>query len=74
MEELLMTLIVKYPSKKVLKEEVGKPLKYIETSMFGPEYRPDGMLTVANRPHITGLGREFFANVYMKDGLIEKVK
>lgn len=69
-----MTLIVKYPSKKVLKEEVGKPLKYIETSMFGPEYSPNGMLTVANRPHITGLGREFFAQVYMKDGLIEKVK
>jgi hypothetical protein len=41
--------------------------------MFGPEYKPDGMLTVANRPHITGMGREFFANVYMKDGLIEKV-
>lgn len=69
-----MTLIVKYPSKKMLKEEVGKPLKYIETSMFGPEYSPNGMLTVANRPHITGLGREFFAQVYMKDGLIEKVK
>lgn len=69
-----MTLVVKYPSKKVLKEEVGKPLKYIETSLFGPEYRPDGMLTVCNRPHITHMGREFFAQVYMKDGLIEKVK
>lgn len=69
-----MTLIVKYPSKKVLKEEVGKPLKYIETSLFGPEYRPDGMLTVANRPHITHMGREFFAQVYMVNGLIQKVK
>ena len=68
-----MTLVVKYPSKKVLKEEIGKPLRYIETSMFGPEYREDGMLTVANRPHITGMGREFFANVYMEDGLIKKV-
>lgn len=68
-----MTLIVKYPSKKELKSHVGKPLRYIETSMFGPEYRDNGMLTVANRPHITGMGREFFANVYMKDGLIEKV-
>ena len=70
---VIMTLVVKYPSKKVLKEEIGKPLRYIETSMFGPEYRQDGMLTVANRPHITGLGREFFANVYMEDGLIKKV-
>ena len=69
-----MTLVVKYPSKKVLKEQVGKRLRYIETSMFGPEYQDNGMLTVANRPHITGMGREFFANVYMKDGLIEKVK
>lgn len=68
-----MTLIVKYPSKKMLKEEVGKPLKYIETSLFGPEYKPDGMLTVANRPHITKMGREFFAQVYMKDGIIQKV-
>lgn len=68
-----MTLIVRYPSKKELKSKVGEPLKYTETSLFGPEYRENGMLTVANRPHITGMGREFFANVYMKDGLIEKV-
>lgn len=68
-----MTLVVKYPSKKVLKEEVGKPLKYIETSLFGPEYRQDGMLTVCNRPHITHMGREFFAQVYMVNGLIQKV-
>lgn len=68
-----MTLVVVYPSKKALKEEIGKRLNYIETSLFGPEYRQDGMLTVANRPHITGMGREFFANVYMEDGLIKKV-
>lgn len=68
-----MTLIVRYPSKKELKSHVGKPLRYTETSMFGPEYRDNGMLTVANRPHITGMGREFFAQVWMKDGLIEKV-
>jgi len=69
----LMTLVVKYPSKKELKQRIGEPLRYIETSLFGPEYRPDGVLTVANRPHITGIGREFFANVTMKDGLIQKV-
>lgn len=69
-----MTLVVKYPSKKVLKESVGKPLRYIETSLFGPEYSANGMLTVANRPHITGLGREFFAQVWMESGLIAKVK
>mgnify|MGYP003650296228 FL=1 len=68
-----MTIIFIYESKKQLKENIGKRLKYIETSMFGNEYRPDGMLTGANRPHITGIGREFFANVTMKDGLITKV-
>jgi hypothetical protein len=69
-----MTLVVVYPSKKILKENVGKALRYIETSLFGPEYMPTGSLVVANRPHITGVGREFFAEVKMKDGLIVGVK
>jgi hypothetical protein len=67
-------IVFNYPSKKVLKENIGKPLSYIETSIFGPEYRSDGMLTGANRPHITGIGREFFANVVMENGLIKSVK
>jgi len=67
-------IIFDYESKKVLKENIGKPLRYIETSMFGPEYKADGVLTGANRPHITGRGREFFANVTMADGLIKAVK
>jgi hypothetical protein len=68
-----MTMIAVYPSKKVLKENIGQRLRYQETSMFGPEYRDNGVLTVANRPHITGIGREFFAQVTMKDGIIIKV-
>lgn len=67
-------LVVRYISKKALKESVGNPLRYIETSMFGPEYKPDGVLTVAHRPHITGKGREFFAQVTMENGLIKSVK
>ena len=66
-------IIFNYPSKKVLKENIGSQLNFIETSLFGEEYRRDGVLTGANRPHITGQGREFFANVTMKDGLIHKV-
>lgn len=66
-------IIFNYKSKKELKEHIGEPLKYIETSLFGPEYVTDGVLTGANRPHITGIGREFFARVTMKDGLIAKV-
>ena len=67
-------LVFNYESKKVLKESIGKPLRYIETSMFGAEYRENGTLTGANRPHITGKGREFFANVTMENGLIKAVK
>ena len=68
-----MTMIALYPSKKALKENIGQRLKYQETSMFGNEYRSNGVLTVANRPHITGMGREFFAQVTMKDDVIVKV-
>lgn len=67
-------LVFNYESKKQLKENVGKPLRYIETSMFGAEYRENGILTGANRPHITGKGREFFANVTMENGIIKSVK
>lgn len=69
-----MTLVVRYPSKKYMKTQIGEPLRYTETSFFGPEYRDTGTLTVANRPHITGMGREFFAEVKMIDGKIESVK
>ena len=67
-------LIFNYPSKKVLKENIGKSLNYIETSIFGAEYLSDGVLVGANRPHITGIGREFFAEVSMQDGKIVKVR
>lgn len=67
-------LVFNYESKKALKENIGKPLRYIETSMFGNEYLTDGILTGANRPHITGKGREFFAQVTMENGLIKGVK
>lgn len=67
-------MIFLYPSKKALKEAIGQSLKYRETSMFGPEYKPDGQLTGSNRPQITGIkGREFFANVTMVAGKIAKV-
>lgn len=67
-------LIFDYPSKKAMAECIGQPLRYRETSMFGPEYRADGTLTGCNRPHITGHKREFFANVTMEGGRIVKVK
>jgi hypothetical protein len=66
-------IIFNYKSKKELKENVGNSLKFIETSLFGNEYVSNGTMTGANRPHITGIGREFFAQVTMKDNLIDKV-
>ena len=67
-------IVFNYPSKKELKTNIGKTLKYIETSMFGNEYVSDGYMVGANRPHITGQGREFFAEVTMKNNLIVGVK
>ena len=67
-------IVFNYPSKKALRANIGQRLRYIETSMFGAEYIDDGQLTGANRPHITGQGREFFAQVTMADGLISAVK
>ena len=67
-------LVFNYKSKKELKENIGNSLNYLETSIFGDEYIPNGMLVVANRPHITGIGREFFAEVTMVSGKIKKVK
>ncbi len=67
-------MIVHYTSKKELKEAIGQELKYTETSMFGNEYVSDGTITVARRPHLQNGGREFFATVTMKNGLIEKVQ
>lgn len=60
-----------YKTKKALKESIGKPLRYVETSMFGAEYKPDGTFCVVG-PSPTE--RKWYAEVTMKDGLIYKVK
>ena len=64
-----------YASKKELKEHIGKPLRYEETSLFGAQYRATGTIYLARRPHLCDPpgGREFFAEVVMKDGLILRV-
>lgn len=67
-------LVTAYESKKALKAKIGERLRYTETSVFGSEYKTNGSFTVARRPHLAGGGREFFARVTMKDGLIAKVE
>lgn len=65
-----MTMLAFYPTKKALKESVGKRLQYQETSNFGIQYKSNGTITVADG--FTGK-RKWFANVLMKDDLIAKV-
>jgi len=74
-------MILNYKSKKALKETVGQPLDYTETSAFGEEFRPDGSFCGCNRPYSPEYpkfeirkGREFFAEVTMKNGVIAAVK
>lgn len=59
-----------YKTKKALKEAVGKPLRYVETSMFGPEYRSNGKFCVVGP---SPYDRKWFASVTMENDLIKKV-
>ena len=69
-------MIFNYESKKQMKENIGQPLKYTETSFFGEEYKSDGSFIGCNRPSLPeGTGtREFFANVTMEADVIKGVK
>jgi hypothetical protein len=69
-------MILNYESKKELKENVGKRLKFTETSFFGEEYKSNGTFAGCNRPWDSrGTGKlEFFAGVTMVDDLISEVK
>ncbi len=59
-----------YDTKKQLKSAIGQSLDYVETSMFGPEFTPNGTFCVVGpNPY----KRKWFAQVTMKDGLISKV-
>jgi hypothetical protein len=59
-----------YKTKKDLKAAVGQPLRYVETSFFGPEYKADGKFCVVG-PSPTD--RKWYAAVTMVNGLIAKV-
>ena len=57
-----------YETKKELRNNIGNELDYIETSMFGEEYKSTGTITGCNKK------RSWFANVIMEDDKIIKVK
>ncbi len=63
-------LVACYKTKKALKEAKGQSLLYEETSMFGPEYSPNGTLIVVGPG---AYNRKWFARVTMKDGRIARV-
>ena len=64
-------LAANYKTKKLLKESVGEPLLFTETSLFGEEYQATGKLYVVGpAPY----DRRWYAEVWMSEGLIIKVK
>lgn len=63
-------LVANYDTKKELKKNIGKPLFYTETSIFGPEYSPNGKFCVVGP---SAYNRKWYAEVTMKQGLIHKV-
>ena len=60
-----------YKTKKDLKAAVGKRLNYVETSMFGAEYKADGDNLVVGPCAYTK--RTWYAKVTCKGGIIQKV-
>ena len=59
-----------YKTKKQIKENIGKPFRHVETSMFGLEFKPDGVNVVVGP---SAYDRKWYAQVTCKDGLIVKV-
>ena len=60
-----------YKTKKALRACIGEHLRYEETSVFGPEYRETGVVTLVGPDAHTD--RRWFARVELKDGKIVKV-
>ena len=64
-------MAARYPTKKALKEAVGRPLRYEETSFFGEEYKSNGSFCVVGP---SPYERKWFAEVTMADDKIARVK
>lgn len=60
-----------FKTKKELKEAIGTRPHFIETSIFGDEYKGDGNYAVVG-PHPTV--RKWFAELTIVDGRIQKVR
>jgi len=60
-----------YKTKKALKADIGAIPKFVETSIFGAEFKGDGNYTVVG-PDI--YARKWFATITVTDGVIAKVQ
>ena len=60
-----------YKTKKELKSNVGNALRYVETSMFGAEYKSTGTFCVVGPAPYE---RKWYAEITMENDLIKKVK
>ena len=63
-------LIATYKTKKLLKESIGKRLRFQETSMFGNEYVSTGKFCVVGPG---AYDRKWYAEITMENDLIKKV-
>ena len=61
-----------YKTKKDLKSAVGKPLRHIETSLFGQEYVSTGQVCVVGPCPYTN--RKWYARVTLQNDVIIGVK
>jgi hypothetical protein len=61
-----------YATKKALRESIGQPMRVIETSLFGLEFKPDGDNTVVGPDPYTS--RKWYATVTCEAGVITKVR
>ncbi len=66
-----MMTVTGYKTKKDLKAAIGKELRYVETSIFGPEYRSTGTFCIVGP---SAYERKWFAQVTMANDIIVKVK
>ena len=63
-------LVATYKTKKSLKENIGRPLRYQETSIFGSEYKDNGSFCVVGPG---AYNRKWYAEITMENDLIKKV-
>ncbi|MFA6082652.1 MAG: hypothetical protein WC773_04590 [Patescibacteria group bacterium] len=64
--------VIGYAKKKDLKAAVGKPLQFVETSLFGAEFKRDGSNIVVGPDAYHR--RDWYAEVTCRNGVIVKVK